>query len=413
MTDEVSGAELDAELARRADAEGQMSTSLADLELHPGLLLMSTVSPTSRTGERWAQARGTLAGLWRDFETYRRVVATAQAVRARRPRPGEPELAELRHLLLDPSVEVSRTAFTLAERGLFGPVHDVETITLGELAARMDVAFIGVSEFAETCHAIRQGYLIGLASLAERVRALRGLVGDLTVGGTEPRDPDVAMVAALAARIAELERASTDDPLSLAGEPPVKALVALDVDITAAAGQLARLETLRAGWEDLLAELNTAIMEIGRLRDDVEQTRQRALELIDSQVPAMPPDRLPALLAGLAALREPAGWLVRVEALAGLGSAADDAAAELHAVGALAAGMVDRRDELRGRFASYRAKATRLGHAERPELLALDQRIERLLWTKPCDLAAATRALAGFQRLVNESGAADTPGRFR
>lgn len=413
MTDEVSGDELDAELARRADAEGRMSASLADLELHPGLLLMSTVPPTSGTGERWAQAQGTLAGLWRDFETYRRVVAAARAVRDRRPRPGGPEVAELRRLLLDPSVEVSRTALTLAERGLFGPVHDVETIALGELAARMDVAFIGVSEFAETCHAIHQGYLIGLASQAERVRAMRGLVGDLAAGGVGPPDPDVAMVAALTSRIAELERACSEDPLSLASEPPASVLAALDVDITAAAGQLARLATLRAGWNDLLAELSTAVTEIGRLRDDVEQTRRRASELIDGPIPAMPPDRLPALLTGLTALREPANWSTRVEALAGLRSTADDATAELHAAGALAAGMVDRRDELRGRFASYRAKATRLGHAERPELLALDQRIERLLWTKPCDLAAATRALACFQRLVSGSGAADTPGRFR
>ena len=62
--------------------------------------------------------------------------------------------------------------------------------------------------------------------------------------------------------------------------------------------------------------------------------------------------------------------------------------------------LQDRRAELCGRYEAYRAKATRLGHAEHPEALALDDRIRQLLWTKPCDLAAATRALAAYQRIV-------------
>ncbi|MGH3753817.1 MAG: hypothetical protein ACRDRP_14180, partial [Pseudonocardiaceae bacterium] len=86
--------------------------------------------------------------------------------------------------------------------------------------------------------------------------------------------------------------------------------------------------------------------------------------------------------------------------LAGLRAAAADAAAELRAAHGRATGLQDRRAELRGRFEAYRAKATRLGHAERPDALALDDRIRQLLWARPCDLAAATRALAAYQRLV-------------
>lgn len=55
---------------------------------------------------------------------------------------------------------------------------------------------------------------------------------------------------------------------------------------------------------------------------------------------------------------------------------------------------------LRGRFEAYRAKSVRLGRAEEPRLLALADEVRELLWTRPCDLGAATRALAAYQRAL-------------
>jgi hypothetical protein len=77
-----SGDALDAELARRVEAEGWMAAALVELENHPGHRLLVTVTPTGRTAERWASARDLLAGLWQDFGIYQAVVATARAVRA-------------------------------------------------------------------------------------------------------------------------------------------------------------------------------------------------------------------------------------------------------------------------------------------------------------------------------------------
>jgi hypothetical protein len=400
-----SGDALDAELARRVEAEGRMAAALVELENHPGHRLLSTVTPTGRTAERWASARDILAGLWQDFGTYQTVVAAARAVRARRARPGDRERAELRHLLGEPSIEVARTVVALPERRLTGAAEHVETVTLEQLSVRMDASFGEVSEVVVTCDAVHQAFPTRLAPLAERVLSARELVGDLLLDGG---DPDAAAVATLAAKIEDLGRACATDPLSLAGQSAAGVLTALDTEVTAVSARLAGLAAVRDGWADRLAELAATLREIDTLRGQEEQARQRAQELIADTGLAAPPDRLPVLRSQLAAVTVPAGWSARAAALEGLRAAADGAAGEMRAAHERATGLQDRRTELCGRFDAYRAKATRLGQAEHPDALALDERIRRLLWTRPCDLAAATRALAAYQRLVQAASGSGT-----
>jgi hypothetical protein len=68
----------------------------------------------------------------------------------------------------------------------------------------------------------------------------------------------------------------------------------------------------------------------------------------------------------------------------------------------LAAGLLERRDELRGRLGAHLALAVRLGIAEDMAIAACHRVAHELLWTKPCDLGAATRAVVAFQRNVAE-----------
>ncbi|MEV4679013.1 hypothetical protein AB0K34_45840, partial [Actinomadura sp. NPDC049382] len=63
-------------------------------------------------------------------------------------------------------------------------------------------------------------------------------------------------------------------------------------------------------------------------------------------------------------------------------------------------GLLDRREELRGRLEAYRAKAARLGHAEDAELARIYEQARELLWTSPCDLRKATVSLSGYQRAI-------------
>jgi len=69
-----------------------------------------------------------------------------------------------------------------------------------------------------------------------------------------------------------------------------------------------------------------------------------------------------------------------------------------------AAGLLGRRDELRGLLDAYRAKAGRLGGAEDTVLDASYRQAHDLLWTAPCDLVAATAAVTGYQQAVLRLG---------
>ena len=59
-----------------------------------------------------------------------------------------------------------------------------------------------------------------------------------------------------------------------------------------------------------------------------------------------------------------------------------------------------KRDELRGLLGAYKAKAARLGGAEDPGLAQRYDQARDLLWTAPCDLAAAETAVAAYQQAV-------------
>ena len=65
-----------------------------------------------------------------------------------------------------------------------------------------------------------------------------------------------------------------------------------------------------------------------------------------------------------------------------------------------ATALLGRRDELRGLLDAYQAKAARLGAAEDIELAAHYRQASDLLWTAPCDLAAATAAVTRYQQAI-------------
>jgi hypothetical protein len=386
---------LGAELARRTAAEVRMATSLVELEQHPGHGLLSAGPLTGRTAQEWERACADLAGLWQDFGSYQRVLADARDVLAR---AGE-DTAELHRLLHEPSVEVGRS---VVGHRLTGAVERIETITLAELADRMEAAFDRVHDLFVSCHDLHEAFLAALAPVAERLRTARQLAAELGDHG----------VADVTDRVEELTGRYATDPLSLADRPPADVLAELGGRVDALADELARIVAVRGSWDDRVTAVAAAIAEVEAARAIEEQVRLRAQELVVTAPLDPPPDRLPALRRELATLRDQKGWDVRVRALAELETAVDAAAEEVRGAHALADGLLERRTELRGRFEAYRAKAGRLGLAERPDLLALDADVRRLLWTRPADLAAATRALVSYQRRLLMAGVGDgaTPG---
>ena len=73
-----------------------------------------------------------------------------------------------------------------------------------------------------------------------------------------------------------------------------------------------------------------------------------------------------------------------------------------------AIGLVERRAELAGRFAAYRAKALRIGVSDDPEVTALAARVRELL-AAPADLPTLTPALVAYQQRVNDAALERSP----
>lgn len=401
MTGRDSVDALDDELARRTDEEGRIGAALVELDGHRGRALLSAGALGGETARRWALCEPAWEALWQDFDRFRTVLAEAREVRSARARPGQRELDELRRLLRGRSVEVARVAVALPDRLRTPAAQRVEQISLNELSERIDVEFYQVSTLVLDVDRIYQAFLDEFGPLAERLRAARALVGDL---GLPARDPTALHAAKLTERSDQLQQAATADPLSLDQITSRPVHADLGTQVTKLEARLAGLVRARDGWPDALAEVTGRLREVESLGRRADNARARAVELIENADIASPADRLSPLRAELAGLPEVTGWTARADRLERLRAALDAAADELRASHDRAAGLVERRAELRGRYEAYRAKAVRLDRAEHPRLLELDQRLRQLLWTRPCDLAEATRALADYQRLVSAPG---------
>jgi hypothetical protein len=66
----------------------------------------------------------------------------------------------------------------------------------------------------------------------------------------------------------------------------------------------------------------------------------------------------------------------------------------------LAAGPLDWRNQLRAKLDGYQVEAVRRGIAEDTEIAQKYRIASELVWTKPCQLGAATRAVNAYQQAV-------------
>ncbi|MBP2327652.1 hypothetical protein JOF56_008037 [Kibdelosporangium banguiense] len=158
-------------------------------------------------------------------------------------------------------------------------------------------------------------------------------------------------------------------------------------------------------------ELRKAIIALKARLDELaaeetltEQTYALASDKIAE--PNLPPHSAaaPILRERLAVAEQyaPQGRLPSAAALADMSAAVDDALSKTRDAREVAIGSIDRRDRLRGRLKGYQAMAVRLRIAEEAEVGQRYVLARDLLWTQPCDLGAATRAVNAFQRAVTD-----------
>lgn len=391
LTDNDAAALASALDRHQVDATA-MANALVELDRHPGHQLFTSKLSSGITAERWDAAEVVLAGLWRDFDTYRAVLADAEQIRGRRSKLGPSEVVELRRLLVEPSVEVSRRAVPLPERGLTGAAEQVESITLAALTARMNDAYRQVSELALRCDELNSATLKTFAPLLEQARRLA--------------DDDAALAqgpASVVLRIREIEQLAGNDPLALADRPLNDTLARLTAELAEERARVDRILVLRDGWEQARADLVGSTQALDDLRAATADDYAAAAERVVGELPALPVDRAPELRAALARLDD-LSWAMRDAGAVRVRRDLATADVELRAARQLATGLLERREELRGRFGAYQARAVRLGLAEEDAVMVVAERIKATLWRRPSDLAAATRDLGNFRRFLVEPG---------
>jgi Caspase domain len=169
--------------------------------------------------------------------------------------------------------------------------------------------------------------------------------------------------------------------------------------------KIAELEAVARAYPERRAAVSAARDELAAAEVETEQIYGTVLDKIAAPGLLPPVTHAPGLAGRLARLDRLAAdedWARLADELDALDreiAEARDGTARLHAT---ARGLLDRREELRGRVTVLLAMAVRLGVAEKEDVASRHELARDLLWTKPCDLRAATRAVLAFQRSVTD-----------
>lgn len=400
-------AEADARLDRlRTDAR-RADSAMTELENDPGYRFLSGGTLTGETLLRWSSAQQAVGQVWSDIAELHAVLGRAQAVRVRHSQPKPDELAELDALLTGPTVRRTSGEVPLTQRGLTGPATVVTTISVPTLIATMTANYADVVRLCAQAQAVLSAHATALDAATTRLAALTGTVGSLGLADTG--HPLLGRLARLDTALDEVRELVFTDPLALTdpvtGQPNTGRLDAATAELASVGHDTDELAAFRANTD---VELSRLAGELAGLAD-AETRAGAAMRTVRAAITVLglpdAPDAAPGLAERLAALRTSLtgpDWWRGIERGAELSAAIATATGAAHEVSELATALLDRKTELRGRLDAYQAKAGTLGLAEDAPLVAGYQLARSLLWASPCDLAAATRALAAYQRLISE-----------
>jgi hypothetical protein len=347
---------------------------------------------TGQTRQRWEAASAALAGLWETYLAYSAVVDRVAELGVGARRPAKKDLPELTELLTGTSVQLTRAPVPLARRDLTDTGR--HALTLEASVAAMRRAFAEVAEVTSAVEAVWAQLTERLDATAEDLARSRplaeGLGDDID---SELRD--------LRSSLDSLRAEVNADPLALwrGGHADTSAADRLRERVAGLTTRIAEIDRLRREAQHQIDGLAAATAAARAAREDAITAWQRAAERITA-LPPPPPDIPEPPVVGLAALAAAGRWtrlqaeLDRCEAqLAASAARTRDTRRSVDT-------LLSRRDELRGLLGAYKAKAARLGTAEDAELAALYDQAHDLLWTAPCDLAAAETAVAGYQQAL-------------
>ncbi|BCB81004.1 hypothetical protein GCM10022251_61160 [Phytohabitans flavus] len=388
----MSRDEVDRAIVGLVAVYDRISAAMFVMDAHPALVLLRGGGLRGRTAEVAKEVLAAVEVLWSQFAALGAQLDRAKAVRAERSRPGESELRVLTSVLRHPIVGLSASGMVL------------DTLAAGTPASWQTVP--GLADDLETVAAEVVHALSEVEAASGRIAALyaqpsatlaKASADAANLGGDALRGSDVD---GLARKLGDAQAEALGDPIGASGPPP-----ALVSEIDALAGRIAGLAELRTAYPEKLRILTIAVGEVAEAEAGARKVCDLALtKIANAGLPPVPDavGGLRAHLAQLGQLQREGRWLRLADELSIVERSVSQAMEQAAHLYEAADGLLQRRTELRGRLDAYRARAGRMGLVEHQELAAKHRAAQDLLYTSPCDLPAATRAVVAYQRYLNQ-----------
>jgi hypothetical protein len=388
-------------LAGLGAAYDRIAAGMFAVDGHPGLVLLRGGKLTGETEARARAVRPEVDLLWAHFTLLGNLLGRARDLCARR-RATDEEWADLERLLGGPVVLLDPAGMPLD-----GPGTVAQRLRLADLAEQVERRCAGVTAHlseVDTAWTVVAGRLARDAEAADGLTALAKTLGQ----------PEA--MAGVGRALAEISALDVADPLSAAPGGRIGAAAGtrfdrLEAELAAVRTRLSELDGLRQAYPRRVDELRALVSGVAQAEQAVAQAYRHAAEKIADPGLAPLPTAAAVLttrLAELDRLCQSGQWSRLAADLSTVEDSARRSVSRAAELRALADGLVERRDELRGRLSAYREKAARHGFAEDEDLSARYDRARELLYTAPCDLRAGTRAVFDYQtaiaRLLSEGG---------
>ena len=392
MTREQAAAAVAAATAERDGIQA----NLLDLDGSFGKRMLAGAALTGESKQRWEAAAADLAALWETFTAYAAVVDKAAELLAGARRSSDRELAQITTLLTGASVEVTRSV-PLARRDLTETGRS--RLTLAAAVREMRRAFASVADVVAAAESVWNETADGLSEIGAELDAAKQQLGDTG------DDEAAGALAAAGDELGRLRDLLNADPLALwqGGSVDTARLGRLRKQAAAAAARAAEIGRVRADAQRRIAAAAAAVSAAAAAFADAVAARDRAAARIAAAELPPPPAETAGLdvrLAALDKLKAAGRWARLAAELDTIEAEAAAAGQRYRDAQRAAAALLGRRDELRGLLDAYQIKAARLGAAEDSELSKLYDEAHELLWTAPCDLAAAAAAVTRYQQAI-------------
>mgnify|MGYP001223019521 CR=1 FL=1 len=392
-----SSRELAAEGVEGAARERDtIQANLLELDNSLGKRMLAGATLTGESRQRWDVAAAALAALWETFTAYSAVVDKAAELLASSRRPSPARLIEISSLLnTASSVRLTQAVQPLAQRDLTG--SGVVTVTVTAAVQEMKKSFAIITDVVTAAETVWNEAADRLQQVSAALAGARRQTDGIT---------DEALGQALGqaeTHLAGLRDQLNSDPLALwrRGHVDVTELDRLRQETTAATAMAARLAALRDDADRRIATVAAAVTTARAAYQDALAAREQVRAKIAAAVPAPPPvAALAGRLDGLDAIKSAGRWGRLASELEAVQQQAAAATKSCRDAQAEALALLERRNELRGLLDAYRARAGKIGAAEDTGLDVLERRAREVLWSAPCDLAAAAAAVTSYQQAV-------------